>query len=207
MLIQSSTLQQSPLNLTKSCSTGLHWTKEKTHRYIHPAFNVSFLAYTLLSQDIGLIVAGNDVKISHLLRQHLIDLVFPLTGQVTIQDNRATCDDQPGPCSASVKFALELVQYEVPCPDDLLRFTAEETASVEWTAPVVRKLSGLSQTLSGQYTPGVEMDLGKTLVEYSFPMHENQHPSTRVGCSFMVRDPIRMYFPCPIVWNSVRLTC
>jgi hypothetical protein len=145
-------------------------------------------------------MVGNEVKVSNLLRQHLIDLVFPLTGQVTIQDSRVSCDDQPGPCSVTVEFHLDLVQYEVPCPDDLLRFTAENGASVQWTAPVVRKLSGLSQTLSGSYTPGSNMALGKTLVEYAFPMHPSQQPATSVSCSFTVRNDLTCIYSALILF-------
>ncbi len=142
----------------------------------------------LFLQDIGLSMIDNRVTVSHLLLRSLNLLEFPLAGHVTIEDNRTSCDDRPGPCQAIVYFVLELVQYEIPCPDNILRFSSSKNAAVEWIAPVVRKLSGLSTTLSGTYKPGDSMALGKTIVKYDFPLHVSQAPTTYITCNFTVRD-------------------
>jgi hypothetical protein len=131
-------------------------------------------------------MSGNLVTVSHLLLRQLHLLSFPLTGQVIIQDNRTSCDGAPGPCQATVYFSLELVQYATPCPSDLLRFTPSGHAVVEWTAPVVRKLSGASLTLTGSLAPGDNLAIGKTLVNYQMSSDPSQHPATYVTCNFTV---------------------
>jgi hypothetical protein len=132
-------------------------------------------------------MSGNRVTVSHLLRKQLNLLEFPLRGQVIIIDNRTSCEGAPGPCKTAVDFVLELVQYETLCPDNLLRFTPSDHATIEWTAPVVRKLSGLSEALSGSHSPGASMGLGKTFVQYALSMHPSQLPAAYITCNFTVR--------------------
>ena len=139
-----------------------------------------------LPQVIGLRMNGNEVMISFHMLRNLNLLQFPLVGHVIISDDRPSCNGVAGPCQAAVPFSLDLVQYAVPCPGDLLRFTPSEDAVVEWTAPVVRKLSGPSVALRGPYSPGDNMTLGTTLVEYELQRHSSQDPATRVTCSFTV---------------------
>jgi hypothetical protein len=131
-------------------------------------------------------MTGSQVTLSHLMLSKLNSLQFPLAGLVNISDNRTTCDGAPGPCQATVYFTLELVQFETPCPSELLRFTPSEHAVVEWTAPVVRKLSGASVTMRGSFDPGDSMALGKTLIEYELTMHPSQLPATYITCNFTV---------------------
>ncbi len=137
-------------------------------------------------QDIGLTMTGNEVKISHILSKHLLLLEFPIKGKVMIEGSRTSCDGFTGSCAAAVDFSLEFVQYEVPCPNNLLRFTASQHATVEWTAPIVRKFSGQSLSLSGSYNPGANMTLGTTLVLYGLQMHTSQIPATHITCQFKV---------------------
>ncbi len=131
-------------------------------------------------------MTGSQVTLSHLMLSKLNSLQFPLTGQVNVSDNRTTCDGAPGQCQATVYFTLELVQFAVPCPSNLLRFTPSEHAVVEWTVPVVRMLSGASVTMRGSFDPGDNMALGKTLVEYALTMHPSQLPATYITCNFTV---------------------
>jgi hypothetical protein len=131
-------------------------------------------------------MVGNQVTVSHLLLKNLNLLQFPLVGQVTIRDNRTTCGSAPGPCQVTVDFTFELVQYETPCPGDLRRFTSAQHTAVDWTVPVVRKPSGLSESLIGSYEPGAHMTLGTTLVEYAHAMHPSQLPGAHITCNFSV---------------------
>jgi hypothetical protein len=129
----------------------------------------------------------SEATVSHLLLRQLHLLSFPLTGQVTIKDNRTSCEGAPGPCQATVYFSFELVQFATPCPSDLLRFTPSEHTVVEWTAPVVRKLSGGSVTLTGSLAPGDNLAIGTTLINYQMSPHPSQHPATYITCNFTVR--------------------
>jgi hypothetical protein len=160
--------------------------------------------YGLLScfsplQDIGLNMTGNYVTISHEMRKHLAGFGSALFGQILIRDNRPSCDGVPGPCETRINFILDLVQYELPCPDDLLRFTYSVHASVHWTAPVVHMLSGLSSTLSGSHAPGDSLPLGSTVVMYEIPAHTSQLPATRVTCSFTVSTSMSIRIPNPLM--------
>jgi hypothetical protein len=131
-------------------------------------------------------MTDNTILASHLLYRNLGSLQFPIRGRVLITDNRTSCAGSPGPCRVDISFSLELVQFEIPCPGDILRFTSSEHASIKWTEPAVRKLSGVPRSLSGSSYPGLHMTLGSTLVEYFYSMHPSQNPATRVTCNFTV---------------------
>jgi hypothetical protein len=145
-----------------------------------------FCSYLPHTQTAALNMDGNKITASHLLYRDLQTFQFPIRGRVFIKDNRTSCDGQQGPCSISVGFTLELVQYEIPCPDDILRFTSSEYSVARWTEPVVRKLSGLPHPFSGSTTPGLNMKLGETLVKYETDIDPSQNPATRVTCNFTV---------------------
>jgi hypothetical protein len=131
-------------------------------------------------------MVGNKVTVSHLLLRNLNMLQFPILGKLFVSDNRTSCAGSPGPCRVDISFSLELVQYETPCPGDILRFTSSEHTLAEWTKPVLRKVSGLPHSFSGSTTPGLNMKLGATLVKYQADIDPSQNPATRVTCNFTV---------------------
>jgi hypothetical protein len=132
-------------------------------------------------------MVGDEVTVSHLLLRNLNMMQFPIVGKLLVSDNRTSCEGNPGPCQITIDFFLELVQFEIPCPGDILRFTSSEDAIVEWTEPVVRKVSGLPHPFSGSTTPGLDMELGALVVKYEADIDPSQNPATRVTCNFTVR--------------------
>ncbi len=137
--------------------------------------------------DIGLLLEGQQVVLSHLLLQNLNTVSFPLRGVVRISDNRSYCleTDEYGPCVTDVPFSLNVGQFNPACPRDIFAF-APSTANVSWSEPKLAMRDKTRLSLQGSVAPGSAFSRGTTPVSYALPHDPSQLESTRIGCTFNV---------------------
>jgi hypothetical protein len=142
------------------------------------------------AETLGLFFIDNNLVASHAFLLQLNNVVFPLSGNITIKDDRTSCAENTldivGPCVRTVPFRLNMAQFSQSCPQDLVLFSQTPALVVTWKPPQVRLRSGQVISLTSPTPSGSVFPLGITVVNYSLPIDSSQNPSTRINCTFKV---------------------
>jgi hypothetical protein len=140
----------------------------------------------------GLSLRGKKLQLSHDFFLTLSTITFPLTAYLRASDNRTQCV-QPtgtvlGPCQTIVSFALDVADFNPPCPASIYRFSPEQQQSVTWTEPMLFSISGAAIPFTHTHAPGDLFQEGATTVSYAAHNAQStaQLPATLLACSFSV---------------------
>ena len=145
----------------------------------------------LSSVDYGFSMQGNIVTISHKLLANISKINFPLSGVITVTDDRSSCNkdsfDQYIRCKTDVPFIFNIAEFNPNCPKDVIVFSPDTYIQVDWIEPRLRMRSGNYSSLQSSHRPGQYFSLGTTLVEYALnPQVGVQLPESVIHCNFKV---------------------
>jgi hypothetical protein len=159
-------------------------------------YTLTDLSTTIDPKVLGLSFAHNVLFLSNQFLQVLGSIRFPLSGSILITDDRMACftatTTYDGPCQASIKFSLDVAQFNPPCPKNVFLFSKANATIVSWTPPLLAFRNGSAIPLTGTSQPGGAFRQGLTTVSYDASTtliahaDTSQSPATKVQCSFAV---------------------
>ncbi len=142
------------------------------------------------ADQLGIVAVNHTIVMKSALLDNLNSLRFPLTGIVTVTDDRTSCKDTgnriPGPCSIEIPFVLNMAELYPSCPQDIFLFSPTSTTTVSWDEPQLRWRNGTLSVMSSSVSSGSAFAQGDTTVTYSPLQDPSQNPATRIQCSFKV---------------------
>ncbi len=142
------------------------------------------------ADQLGIVAVNHTIVMRSALLDNLNSLHFPLSGIVTVTDDRTSCKDTgnriPGPCSIEIPFVLNMAELYPSCPRDIFLFSPTNTTSVSWDEPQLRWRNGTLNAINRSASPGSAFAQGDTTVVYSPLQDPSQNPATRIQCSFKV---------------------
>jgi hypothetical protein len=144
----------------------------------------------LLPSEFGIKFDGNKLMASNAFLQNLNAFDFPITGSVSISDDRTECfglqNPIAGACFTSVPFVLNMAEFDPGCPSDVFLFSPLANTPVNWTEPRLRWRNGTFTSLPRTSAMGNVFALGSNLVKYALTSDASQNPSSTIKCSFKV---------------------
>ena len=142
------------------------------------------------ANELGIVAVNHTIVMNSTLLNNLNSLHFPLSGVVTVTDDRTSCKDSgnrdTGPCSIEIPFALNMAELYPSCPQDIFLFSPTNTTTVGWKEPRLRWRNGTLSAIAGSVSSGSSFAHNDTIVVYSPVQDPSQNPATHIQCSFKV---------------------